>query len=295
MADDFTEAGFTVLGIRPRAAVCESDWARAVLWRVGAQRSDAVFRALSKVLHPDSPAGDTRLMRELLERPRRDRRCRMTDVQADLHSGDLDLASLLDILGYQADEHVSLNGIVGGRFTARVATVAEAIEHAPEFAGQDLWFGVNPVGLPLGLGRRGYSADVTRLAALIIELDDAKLSEQAQAELVDDITAVIGQPPAAIVRSGHGQHVYWSVERSDATELSNPEAAVLATRWGYLICKLAARFRGKIDTVFDLARVLRVPGSTNCKDTSAKVPVVGYRHSWTRAGSATSSPKSMPT
>lgn len=65
LADDFTEAGFTVLGIRPRAAVCESDWARAVLWRVGAQRSDAVFRALSKVLHPDSPAGDTRLMREL--------------------------------------------------------------------------------------------------------------------------------------------------------------------------------------------------------------------------------------
>ena len=28
--------------------------------------------------------------------------------------------------------------------------MAEAIEHAPEFADKDLWFGVNPVGLPIG-------------------------------------------------------------------------------------------------------------------------------------------------
>ena len=116
---------------------------------------------------------------------------------------------------------------------------------------------------------------MTRLAALIIELDNAKLSEQAQAELVDDITAVIGQPPAAVVRVGHGQHVYWPLDRSDTTELSNAAAAVLATRWGYLIGKLGARFHGKVDSVFDLARVLRVPGTTNCKDPGAKVPVVG--------------------
>jgi hypothetical protein len=67
LADDFSEAGFVVLGIRPRAAICESDWARAVLRRVGTQRHDAVFRALSKVLHPDAAAGDTVLMRELLD------------------------------------------------------------------------------------------------------------------------------------------------------------------------------------------------------------------------------------
>lgn len=125
---------------------------------------------------------------------------------------EIGFAELLDILGYQPDEHVSLNGIVGGRFTARVATVAEAIEHAPEFADKDLWFGVNPVSMPIGSKRRGRSADVTRLAALIIELDYAKLSAQAQAELVDDITAVIGQPPAAVVESGHGQHVYWPLD-----------------------------------------------------------------------------------
>jgi hypothetical protein len=190
---------------------------------------------------------------------------------------ELSFAELLDILGYQPDEHISLNGIVGGRFTSRVATVAEAIEHAPEFAGQDLWFGVNPVSMPIGSKRRGRSADVTRLAALIIELDDAKLSKAAQAKLIDDITAILGSAPTAVVLSGHGQHVYWPIDRSDTTELSNAAAAVLATRWGYLIAKLMGARRGKVDTVFDLSRVLRVPGTTNTKDTSAKVPVVGHR------------------
>jgi hypothetical protein len=200
----------------------------------------------------------------------------VTDVQTALHPGDLDLAGLLDILGYQDNEHVSLNGIKGGRFTARVCTVAEAIEHAPEFTDKDLWFGVNPIGLAAGSKRRGRSADVTRLAALIIELDDAKLSKPAQVKLIDDITAILGSAPAAVVLSGHGQHVYWPINVDDAAELSNPAAAVLAARWGHLIGKLGARFRGTIDSVFDLSRVLRVPGSTNCKD-AAKVPVTGYR------------------
>jgi hypothetical protein len=43
----------------------DDSWARDLLRRVGADRVDAVYRALTRVLHPDAPTGDTQLQREL--------------------------------------------------------------------------------------------------------------------------------------------------------------------------------------------------------------------------------------
>lgn len=42
-------------------------WAASLFTAVGPARADAVFRALARVLHPDTPTGDIALMRELLE------------------------------------------------------------------------------------------------------------------------------------------------------------------------------------------------------------------------------------
>ncbi|MCB1258664.1 MAG: hypothetical protein KDB26_16245 [Microthrixaceae bacterium] len=42
-------------------------WAEALFTAVGSDRREAVFRALSKVLHPDTATGDTVLMQTLLE------------------------------------------------------------------------------------------------------------------------------------------------------------------------------------------------------------------------------------
>ena len=51
----------------PEPAVTSISWATALLAAVGPTRADAVFRALSKVLHPDVSTGDTELMRALIE------------------------------------------------------------------------------------------------------------------------------------------------------------------------------------------------------------------------------------
>ncbi len=45
----------------------EPQWAQIMFRRVGHHGADAVYRALSRVLHPDSPTGDTSLQRELNE------------------------------------------------------------------------------------------------------------------------------------------------------------------------------------------------------------------------------------
>lgn len=45
-------------------AAPSSSWAESLLGAVGPERADAVFRALSRVLHPDA-GGDTALMQQL--------------------------------------------------------------------------------------------------------------------------------------------------------------------------------------------------------------------------------------
>ncbi len=51
---------------RGPAATTSGTWAEALLTAVGDRRRDVVFRAMSKVLHPDTETGDEKLMRDLL-------------------------------------------------------------------------------------------------------------------------------------------------------------------------------------------------------------------------------------
>jgi hypothetical protein len=67
LADTLQALGHTVTGLQPaqRQAHGDADWARALFKRVGPQRYGPVYRALSRILHPDTATGDTRLQREL--------------------------------------------------------------------------------------------------------------------------------------------------------------------------------------------------------------------------------------
>lgn len=49
----------------PRPNASRGTWADQLLAAVGPTRSDAVFKALTRVLHPDVATGDTVLMQEL--------------------------------------------------------------------------------------------------------------------------------------------------------------------------------------------------------------------------------------
>ena len=67
LADTLHGLGHTVVGIEsvaPRDTFDVSCWAKLLFKRVGPNRSTAVYRVLSKCLHPDV-GGDTELQREL--------------------------------------------------------------------------------------------------------------------------------------------------------------------------------------------------------------------------------------
>jgi hypothetical protein len=69
-----------------------------------------------------------------------------------------------------------------------------------------------------------------------------------------------------IVYTGHGIQAYWPLDAEDAAGLDNASADALEAAFGRLVGIVAEHYGAKADSVFDLARVLRVPGTLNFKD-----------------------------
>ena len=187
--------------------------------------------------------------------------------------GGVDARRQLQIRGISDSDFVSFNRIdEAGNWRAERVPAVMVPHLQVAYASVDAYVGVNPIPA-VGRGRGG-SADVTRLAALVAELDYDKLSLAACWAVIVTLAGMVGWP-SLIVHSGHGLHVYWPVDPDDARALDRPSAAVLAARFGMLVACVAQRHGGRVDTVSDLARVLRCVHTTNRKRSPA-VKVVGY-------------------
>jgi len=132
-----------------------------------------------------------------------------------------------------------------------------------------VWFGVNPVGLDLHLGGpRGTGKDVARIVALYADLD-VKPGGCPDLDtawvIIGEVSDVLGTRPVAIIHSGHGLQPIWR------TDLDPKIDVALLRQHGRLVRSIAADHGTKVDSVFDLARVLRVPGTTSHKYPDAPV------------------------
>ncbi|RUP03035.1 MAG: DUF3631 domain-containing protein [Mycobacterium sp.] len=203
-----------------------------------------------------------------------------SDIDAELN-----LPMLLDELGYAEGEFVSICHKVGeGQFTTAVVAPGDAAETVADLpAGADMWFGVNPVAGPArSRAGRGTADDVTRLAALIGDLDvdpAYKCPDFPTAHaIIDELSEIVGSRPVVITESGHGLQPYWPLSDDDAGQLvEHAEAKNLLSRFGVLVKTVAAHHGCTADSVFDLARVLRVPGTVNHKDPADPVTVITRR------------------
>lgn len=139
---------------------------------------------------------------------------------------------------------------------------------------------------------RGKVEHVAALPAIWAEVDfDDGLGAHREATGVPSLEAAVefvhscGLTPSFYVASGHGIHVYWSLR--EPWVLGDPaereKAVSLYKRFGETL-RAAGEQRGyRLDPVFDLARVLRVPGTMNHK-TDTVVPVVLHAEEATSAG-----------
>ena len=179
---------------------------------------------------------------------------------------------LLDTLGYTDSEFVSIGHDADGEFSTAVMPPTEAPAYVDGLPGTaNVYFGVNPTKGPARRrAGRGTETAVTRLAALFADLDVGKPgacpSFDVARAIIANLSIIIGSRPTVIVHSGHGLHPYWPVEDGHIRDGDITPARALLKRWGRLVDIEAGRLGvTTVDTVFDLARMLRVPGTTNNK------------------------------
>lgn len=150
------------------------------------------------------------------------------------------------------------------------------------------YFGVCPTSAPMGQGgRRGTATQVTRLAAVWADLDE-KQDGCGSAEmcwtLIDDLSQRLGEDPTVVIASGHGWQPIWVIEDGQILDSEGciegarqQDLFALSARFGRLVQRVAASRGVQVDGVFDLCRVLRMPGTWNCKpDYTEPAPTAAY-------------------
>jgi len=186
-----------------------------------------------------------------------------------------DIIRYLEVVGFEPDDLISINWKrPSGGLGFRIVKVSAAHDVINARQAVDCWIGANPMRRPKDPGSRGTADDVTGVRALWADLDvgPGKLASYAVCrEVIAEVSELIGAQPVAIVASGHGLQPRW---RIDFGEISHTKsAAFFIERFGQLVQLVAQRHGGHVDNVYDLARILRAPGTTNLKIDGKPVPV----------------------
>jgi P4 family phage/plasmid primase-like protien len=185
-------------------------------------------------------------------------------------------AVLLDTLGATEGEFVSLGyQDAGGTFHTAVMTPGDAVA-ARLPTDSDQFFGVNPIAGPARRNSgRGTEADVTRLTALWCDLDvkaGGCPSLDVARAIVAELAIILGTRPSVTVDSGHGLHAYWPIDDGHVTNGDITRARTLLRRFGRLVALVAETHGVSVDNVYDLARMMRLPGSHNNKRSNGEGP-----------------------
>jgi hypothetical protein len=161
-------------------------------------------------------------------------------------------------------------------------SVEQAIQFAESMREHDLYVGVGLSGQDYGASRRCPSNEVAGIVGLWADLDlksDAHPKAVLPATIEDALKILPEQfPPTFVVRTGNGAHAWWLFREPliFASDEERGEAANLALRWQSLLRLNASAHGWSFDRLADLARVLRVPGTQNCKSPASPKPVEIY-------------------
>jgi len=180
---------------------------------------------------------------------------------------------LLERLGRDADDTVTLcYQSATQAFRAKQVKIqhADTIVETLNDLQANVWYEINPSTSD----SRAKADDISRLAAVWVDIDYKETgiqSEENASELVNLLSELIGVEPTAVVHSGHGLQPYWAIDPEE--DYTQEQAAGVLARWGAFARWVAASQGGSLDSVFDLPRIFRVPGSTNFKDAVSPVRV----------------------
>lgn len=157
--------------------------------------------------------------------------------------------------------------------------VDDVVQFAESLREHDLYVGVGFSGRDHGATHRCLSNEVAGIVGVWADIDlksDAHQKAALPATVEEALDLLPKQlPPTFLVRTGNGLHAWWLFREPliFETDEERRDAASLVTRWQTLL-RLNAAARGwAFDRLSDLARVLRIPGTQNCKDPRNPKPV----------------------
>ncbi|MCI6519329.1 MAG: hypothetical protein MR432_07160, partial [Prevotellaceae bacterium] len=163
-------------------------------------------------------------------------------------------------------------------------TEIEKISKIAESLGKktNVFFGVGLRNKVLPNGQRGGEKEILCVTALYADID-IKGNAHAQTSLpssvieATDFLHSLKIKPSIIVNSGNGIHGYWLLDKPFIieTEEDRKHMSSIFKGFGRYVNSEAKKYGWKIDSVYDLARILRVPGTINHKlGTGAKCEVI---------------------
>lgn len=196
---------------------------------------------------------------------------------------------LLGVLGHTDGEYTAL-GYEDTACVFHTAVVAPGdapcvVDQIPSTA--NTFFSVNTVRGPQRRNcGRGVETDVTRWTALWVDLDvepgKCPSLDVARA-IIANLSIILGTRPSVVVDSGHGLHSYWPITDGHITGGDIGAARALVKRWGRLVAVVAEKLHAHVDNVFELARMMRVPGTLNNKHLNGQGPLPVIAHADTGA------------
>lgn len=195
---------------------------------------------------------------------------------------------LAALFGGKPDELYGLLWTLREKESHWFQSVQAAIDHAKGFWARDLYVGAGLAKKDFGTKRRCPSEEIAGIVGVWADIDlrsDAhpgttlpSTIEQALSILPADLSA------SFVLNTGNGLQVWWLFREPYLFENDDERriGGSLVKRWHILLRENASRLGWTYECLADLARVLRVPGTLNCKDPSNPKSVVIYAQSGCR-------------
>jgi hypothetical protein len=158
--------------------------------------------------------------------------------------------------------------------------VGGAIRLAESITTQDVYVGVGFSLKDFGPAKRCIADEIAGIPGMWADID-IKSEAHPKTTLPSTIEQALSIlppefPPTFVTRTGNGVQAWWLFPEPWIFEGEGHRkaAAKVAYRWQSMLRDRAAQRGWTYDRLADLARVLRIPGTRNCKDPSNPKPVV---------------------
>ncbi len=162
---------------------------------------------------------------------------------------------------------------------------------SPQSENKDIYAGMCTSPADMGAARRCDAANVASMGCLWADIDvgaTGHKKENYPGTIEEALDALSPYPkPSLVVSTGHGIHVYWLFRErfNTSRSLDNAAASELAERWQRWLLRGMQAHGWTLDMTWDLARILRVPGTVNRKDKANPLPVTfiennGKQYDW---------------